>query len=107
MAREVVVFPRAENGHPAGNAYRIQRGVSISSSRRWNRRIVAAIAALTNNADRYPEADEAADLGLDLRCKLHGRRPNVYRILFTIDGDTVNVLRVRHAAQDTLADDDL
>ena len=74
---------------------------------RWSANIVAAIAALTDNADRYPEADEAADLGLDLRCKLHGRRPNIYRILFTIDGDTVNVLRVRHAAQDTLADDDL
>jgi hypothetical protein len=52
-------------------------------------------------------ADEAADLGLDLRELLYGRRRDVYRVLFTIDGQTVNVLRVRHAAQDRLTPRDI
>ena len=77
------------------------------SAARWNARIVSAIAALAEDADRHPEADEATDLGLDLRCKLFDRRPHVYRILFTIDGKSVNVLRVRHTAEDQVRDDDL
>jgi plasmid stabilization system protein ParE len=42
-----------------------------------------------------------------LRELLYGRRRNVYRILFTIDGQTVNILRVRHAAQDRLTPEDV
>ncbi len=38
---------------------------------------------------------------------LYGRRRSAYRILFTIDGQTVNVLRVRHAAQDRLKPGDV
>ena len=30
-----------------------------------------------------------------------------YRILFTIDGSTVNVLRILHAAQDRIESDDI
>lgn len=38
---------------------------------------------------------------------LFDRRRHVYRILFTIDGNTVNVLRIRHAAQDAIMQEDL
>jgi hypothetical protein len=57
--------------------------------------------------DDAPLADEAADLGLELRQLLFGRRRGVYRILFTIDGQTVTIHRVRHAAQDRLSPDDV
>ena len=57
---------------------------------------------LETDPNRYPAANEAADLGVELRELLYRRRRNVYRVLFTIEGQTVNVLRVRHAAQDRL-----
>ncbi len=60
------------------------------------------MATLEQSPDRCPVADEAADLGIDLRELLYGRRRGVYRILFTIEGSVVHVLRVRHAAQDRL-----
>ena len=82
------------------NAGILARTVSAQSADRWLTRIRTAVLALAEDADRHPEADEATDLGLDLRCKLFDRRPHVYRILFTVDGDAVNVLRVRHAAED-------
>lgn len=69
---------------------------------RWHARIGATINSLASDADVWPEADEAADLGVNLRCRLFGRGRHVYRVLFTIDGDTVNVHRVRHVAQDRL-----
>ena len=34
------------------------------------------------------------------------KEQDVYRVLFTIEGPTVNVLRVRQAAQDRLAPED-
>jgi plasmid stabilization system protein ParE len=69
--------------------------------------LTAVIPALETDPNRYPQAEEAADLGIDLRELLHGRRPHVFRILFTIDGDTVNVYRVRHAAQDRITEDNI
>jgi plasmid stabilization system protein ParE len=81
--------------------------VSPGSAARWHARILAAIQTLVNDPTRCPQADEAEDLGLDLRELLHGRRPHVYRILFTIDGNTVNIHYVRHAARYRLTEDDV
>jgi plasmid stabilization system protein ParE len=81
--------------------------VSVAAAARWTAGILAAISALAHDADRWPEAHEAAKLGRDLRCKLFRRSRHVYRILFNIDGDVVNVHRVRHAAQDDLDEDDV
>lgn len=86
---------------------RIARTVSPASAARWNNGIFARIDTLSSDPARCPLADEAAALGFDLRMLLYGRGRHVYRILFTIDGDTVNVLRVRHAAQDWLTEDDV
>jgi plasmid stabilization system protein ParE len=87
------------------------RGIAARVSARaavaWRRRIETAIVALESAADQWPEADEAAELGMDLRCRLVGRRPHVYRIIFTIDGDDVFVYRVLHAARDRLTADDI
>ena len=102
----VNVRPRAERDL-LRNAGILARTVSAQSADRWLTRIRTAVLALAEDADRHPEADEATDLGLDLRCKLFDRRPHVYRILFTIDGKSVNVLRVRHAAEDQIRGDDL
>ena len=38
-------------------------------------------------------------LGITLRQMLYGRRPGVFRILFTIEGDTVTLHYIRHSAQ--------
>lgn len=85
----------------------LRRKFSPSTAERWAAGVRAAIASLARHPERCQEASEAASLDLDLR-ELHtGRRPHVFRILFTIEGDTVNVLRIRHAAQDRLNEDDL
>lgn len=85
----------------------IARTISLAAAGRWRQRIESVIRSLADDADQWPEADEVAGLGLDLRCRLFGRPRQVYRVLFTIDGQTVNVHRVRHAAQDRLAPGDV
>jgi plasmid stabilization system protein ParE len=84
-----------------------QANRSAAAAARWNAGIIAAIEGLAHEADQWPEAHEAIKLGQDLRCKLFRRWRHVYRILFTIDGETVNVHRIRHAAQDDIAEDDI
>jgi len=85
----------------------IARHISLAAAVRWRQQIETVINALATDADQWSEADEATDLGIDLRCKLFGRRRHVYRVLFTIDGETVNVHRVLHAAQDRLTAHDI
>ncbi|HZW33521.1 MAG TPA: hypothetical protein VFF52_22570 [Isosphaeraceae bacterium] len=40
-----------------------------------------------------------------MRVLLYGKRRGVYRVLFTIRGDTVHVLTVRHSAQRSLSEE--
>lgn len=81
---------------------------SAAAANRWRMNLLSTvIPKLEADPGRYPRSDDAAELGFDLREMLYGRRRHVYRVLFTIDDDTVNVLRVRHAAQDQLTDHDL
>ncbi len=103
-----VVFQRRADAEVRGNAAWLEATQGFRAAGRWRAGFVSAvIAALEADPHRYPEADEAADLGVELRELLHGRGRQVYRVLFTIDGNTVNVLRVRHATQDRLQPDDI
>lgn len=106
MSRRVNLRSRASSAIREITRY-ISDHVSPKSAANWNARIEAAIASLATEADRWPQADDLVEMGIDLREKLHGRQPHVYRILFTIDGDVVNVHSIRHAAQDQLSQDDL
>ena len=105
MPYAIDIFPRAMADIRAAVTWRGQR--SSLAAGRVHAGLLAAVRTLANNPERCPLADEAADLSLHLRELLCGRRRNIYRILFTIEGQTVNVLRVRHAAQDRLTADDV
>lgn len=63
---------------------------------RWFLALDEAIASLATLPARCPMAPENPDSPVELRQLLYGRRPHVYRILFTIEGNTVYVLHVRH-----------
>lgn len=89
------------------NADWLRTTFSLAKSTRWVAGVVVAFDSLRQRPEQYPEADEAADLSLPLRYKLFGRRPHVFRILFTIEGNTINVLRVLHASQDRMTEDEV
>jgi toxin ParE1/3/4 len=73
----------------------------------WHTRLQRAIRGLREDPGRYPEADEAGNLNVDLREMLFGRRPHIYRVLFSIKVDTITIHRIRHAARDRIDEDDL
>lgn len=65
-------------------------------SLRWFERLQEALASLENLPGRCKLAPENASVPFEMRQLLYGHRPHVYRILFTIEGETVYVLRIRH-----------
>jgi toxin ParE1/3/4 len=57
---------------------------------RWFMAMDEAIASLASLPQRCPLAPENSHFPFEVRQLLYGRRPHLYRILFTIDGDTVH-----------------
>lgn len=70
---------------------------------RWFLALEDAIASLATFPERCPLAPEDARFPFPVRQLLYGRKPHVYRILFTVDGKTVKVLHIRHARRKPLA----
>ena len=62
---------------------------------RWFEGLEKAIASLATFPQRCPLAPENAEFPFEVRHLLYERKPYVYRILFTIDGDTVFVQQIR------------
>lgn len=105
MTHVIRITPKANADIDAAVAWRSRR--SIPAAVRWHGGLLTTVRTLRTNPERCPAADEAADVGIDLRMLRYGRRRDIYRILFVIEGQTVQVLRIRHAAQDRLTADDL
>jgi plasmid stabilization system protein ParE len=63
---------------------------------RWFEGLEKAIASLAAFPALCPLAPENAEFPFEIRHLLYGRKPHVYQILFTIDGETVFVLHIRH-----------
>jgi plasmid stabilization system protein ParE len=105
MAFQVVFRPQARSDIAAAVKWLAHRNPAAAA--RWRVGLFQVVQNLETNPALYPAADEAPELGLDLRELLYGRRQSIYRILFTIERQTVNVLRVRHAAQDRLTSGDV
>ena len=60
----------------------------------WYERFVDRLKSLDRNPERCPIARESKRVVLEVRELHFGRKPNVFRVLFTIDGATVRILRI-------------
>ena len=65
--------------------------------------MIDAILWLEDFPARCPMAPENVEFSeKEIRQLLYGRRPHLYRILFSIQGSRVLVLHVRHGAHDVM-----
>jgi plasmid stabilization system protein ParE len=71
---------------------------------RWFLALDDAIASLATFPERCPLAAETGRFPFAVRQPLYGRKPHVYRILFTIEGDVVKVLHIRHGRRKPLSE---
>jgi plasmid stabilization system protein ParE len=63
---------------------------------RWFDGLQKAIETLSEHPHRCGLARESESFGFEVRQLIHGRKPHLYRVLFTIEGDTVVILHIRH-----------
>lgn len=70
---------------------------------RWFQGLRQAVATLAGSPQRCALAPENAVFPFEVRHLLYGRRPHVYRIIFTFEGNTVSVLHVRHGRRQPIA----
>jgi toxin ParE1/3/4 len=82
----------------AGEAYFWISEQSEGAALRWYEGLMKAFRSLEKNPLRCPLALESAFFEEEIRHLVYGK----YRVLFTVEGETVFVLRVRHSAQEYL-----
>jgi plasmid stabilization system protein ParE len=82
----------------AGEAYFWINEGSERAALRWYEGLMKAFRSLEKNPLRCPLAPENAFFEEEIRQLSYGK----YRILLTVEGETVFVLRVRHGAREYL-----
>ena len=98
MSYRIVVTPTADA--EAMEAFRWYAERSATVADRWYAGLNKAITSLVEKPSLFPVShDDSETLGCEIRVRLYGRRRGVFRILYSIEGDTVWVLRIRHSAQ--------
>ncbi|MCH8828422.1 MAG: type II toxin-antitoxin system RelE/ParE family toxin [Planctomycetes bacterium] len=81
---------------------------AVKLGQRWSAGVSSAIESLRNNPDRCALAHETDQFEFEVRELLYGSgRKKTHRILFRIVEDTVEVLAVRHVAQEEFRSDDI
>jgi plasmid stabilization system protein ParE len=63
---------------------------------RWFLALNDAMQSLAALPKRCPLAPESSHFPFEVRQLLYGRKPHVYRILFTVEDETVSILHIRH-----------
>jgi plasmid stabilization system protein ParE len=63
---------------------------------RWFRKLKDAINSLAEMPERCMVAPENSEFSFEVRQLLYGPKPHQYRVLFTVEADTVVVLHIRH-----------
>ena len=103
MVFRVEVTLQAEQDADAILEWLLEQGAS-DTGLRWFLRLQDAIASLAVAPARCPLAPENDALPFETRQLLYGRKPHIYRILFTTREDVVYVLRIRHGRRRRLGE---
>lgn len=105
MAFQVEITPPAEA--QIEDAYVWYRDRDAAFADRWFRGLMNAIATLQESPRRCTLAAEHELFPEEVRQLLYGTGRAIFRVLFTIRGEVVYILLIRHAAQAPLKTEDL
>ena len=79
---------------------------NVRSAATWFNRFVSALESLSV-PERCPVARESELVGKEIRQFIFGKRAGIRRVYFTIVGDTVRILAIRHSAQSDIPPEEL
>src|SRR5580765_2394198 len=102
MAFQVRTTAQADEDADSILTWLVSQGAGESAIR-WYVALADAIASLSEFPQRCVLAPEDSEFPFEVRLLLYGRKPHVYRILFTIEEDLVYILHIRHGTRLPLA----
>ena len=97
MAFRVRLTPRAAGD--ADSIYRRVTGRAPLAGQRWYDKLLEALQSLDSLPEGGQVVESLSHSGHLVRRILFGGKPNVYRIYYSIEGDTVRILHIRHGAR--------
>lgn len=95
MIFRVETTPAAEREAQAILEWLLERQAG-ETGLRWFLNLERAIQSLSQFPERCSLAPENSRFPFEVRQLLYGRRPHVYRVLFSIEQDVVYILHIRH-----------
>lgn len=105
MSKEYRIILQPEAYEGMESAYEYIAEESPEHAREWATGLMDALNSLKRFPRRCQIAPESEFFPQEIRQLLYGRGRGVYRVLFTITGDAVSILHIRHSAQDALKPD--
>ena len=103
MQFQVVITPSAKADIFEINTWLLENSPEMAESWLWG--ISQAVTSLSKFPERCPISPESDAFDVVVRQLLYGKKPNVYRILFSVQSEKVYILRVRSTNQRSLLDE--
>lgn len=103
MQFEVIITPSGKADIFETNTWLLENYPNIAD--RWLWETSEAVTSLSKSPKRCAVSPESDAFDVEVRQLLYGRKPHVYRILFSIRETKIYVLRVRHTRQKSLLED--
>lgn len=103
MSFEVIITPSAKADIFEINAWLLENYSNLAE--KWLFGLSQAVMSLSKFPERCPISSESEAFDFIVRQLLYGRKPNVYRILFSVRDEKVYILRIRSTRQQSLLDE--
>lgn len=103
MQLQVIITPSAKADIFEINTWLLENYPDSAEDWLWG--ISQAVTSLSKLPERCPVSSESEAFDVIVRQLIYGRKPNTYRILFSIQEEKVYILRVRSTSQKSLLDE--
>jgi plasmid stabilization system protein ParE len=100
---QVIITPSAKADIFETNTWLLENYPDLANDWIWG--IAQAVASLSKFPERCAVSSESEAFDVVVRQLIYGKKPNMYRILFSIQNEKVYILRVRSTKQKGLLDE--
>ena len=103
MQYQIIVTPSAKADIFEINTWFLENYPDAAESWLWG--LSQSVTSLSKFPERCPISSESEAFDVVVRQLLYGKKPHTYRILYSIQGEKVYILRVRSTRQKSLLDE--
>lgn len=103
MKYQIIITPSAKADIFETNTWLLENHPEMAAA--WLFGLSESIMSLTKFPSRCPISAESEVFEVRIRQQLYGKKPNVYRVLFSIRAAQVFILRVRSTKQKRMIDE--